>query len=482
MWEAARANRRRSALLFALMALVLVTLGTCVGMAWIDSYLAVEGPDRAASVLVGGLWGAGVALVVWLFSVLIARFAGDRLILHSAGGRLIAKEDHPRLWNTVEEMKIASGLTRMPRVYIVEDSSPNAFAVGRTVDSASVAVTSGLLRLLNRDELQGVVAHEIGHIQNEDVRFMTAAATLVGAVELVARMFIHLGPLAGGGRRSSRGRGGSGPLMAIAVVVALISPLLVRLLYYACSRSREYLADASAARYTRYPEGLASALEKMSVHYEGAVAASASSTLGPLYIVNPHEVALSGMASTHPPTDRRIRVLRAMGGGAGYVDYAAALATVESDRSGIGALEAAARSGERVAVRAANSEADTAQSGIKRAQEVADLVDRMAGYIPFVCVCGLSIRVPPDFSHDDFCCPRCNRKSEVPHAEAETEALPTVAKGAQADALRYERRSPEWDAFKCRCGQVIQLGPEYPLDYTVCVNCNTRIEIRKEAA
>jgi heat shock protein HtpX len=198
--------------------------------------------------------------------------------------------------------------------------------------------------------------------------------------------------------------------------------------------------------------------------------------------MNPYEAALSGMASTHPPTDRRIRVLRAMGGGAGYVDYAAALAKVEKGRSGLSALEAAARSGERVAAREASAEPDTTQGGIERAREVADLVDRMAGYIPFVCVCGLSIRVPPDFSHDDFRCPRCNKSSAVPHAETKTGKLPTATQGPQPDALRYERRSPAWDAFKCRCGQVIQLGPEYPLDYTVCANCNTRIEIRKHAA
>jgi len=468
MWEAIRANRRRSAWLMLAMGAVLIALGA--------------------------FFGSLVAIAVWLGSWIYAAADGDGVVLRSVGAKRIAKKDHPRLWNIVEEMSIAGGLKKMPDIYVVDSSAPNAFAVGHTPESSSVAFTSTLLRTLNRDELQGVAAHEIGHILNEDIRFMTQAAVLVGGVELLSQFLIRLGPLGVYSRRIYRGGGGGGgnkgggagaaPLMAIAFLVAILSPLAIRLLYYACSRTREYLADASAARLTRYPDGLASALEKIAAYQMTSPPAEVNSAVAPLYIVNPLErLHLSGISSTHPPTDSRVKILRAMGGGAGYVDYEAALKKVAGERLRLPELELAARTGERLRSRVADPNQDPLEDPVNRAHAALDLIDVMAGYTTVLCLCGLRVKTPPESSATHIGCPRCSRLLNVPRTEAEKTAqpvsLPAAVEGA--GALRYKRAASDWEAFICTCGQTIQLGAGYPLDYTICAKCDRRIEIASKS-
>ncbi len=494
MWEAIAANRRRSAMLIALMGIILMTLGACVGMVFATNFGPPAAPGAEVSpdvALLGAFWGAAGAAAVWLVLWMMAVLGGEQLMLQSVHARQIRKADSPQLWNTVEEMSLAAGLERMPRVYLVEDPAPNAFAVGRKPEHAAVAVTTGLLRLLNRDELQGVVAHEIGHIHNLDIRFMTLAAVLVGSVELLSRGILQVGPFAGSGRRGGgRSTKGAGALLALVFVLALVSPLLAQLLYLACSRQREFLADASAARFTRYPEGLASALEKIAVHQGSYKVENINRAVAALCIVNPlQHLNLSSVISTHPPTETRIKILRAMGGGAGYVDYEAAWKRIQGRETRLGALEAAAKAGERVKARAASSVPEAAPAGVERAREVADLIDRFANYLVIPCSCGMRIKVPPEYHGESIECPRCSRMNALPVAgpaagatpleESQAEPqLPTAE--AAGGVLRYERRSADWDAFRCPCGQTIQLGPDYPLDYTVCANCNRRIEIRKK--
>ena len=294
MWEAIRANNRRSNMLIGLMGGLLVGFGALIG-----------GATAGEAGLIPGAIGA---LLIWLVLLVVALTSGEQLVMMASRAKQIKKEDAPQLWNVVEEMTIAAGLGQMPRVYVIDNDLPNAFAAGRKPESACVAVTSGMLKRLNRDELQGVIAHEIAHIKNLDVRFMTIASVMVGSIVILCDVFLRMLWFGGGSRRQGKG-GGSGQaqliMLVVAIVAAIVAPICARMLYFACSRKREYLADASAARFTRYPDGLASALEKMSAHYEGSVAANSSSTLGPLYIVNPHEAALSGMASR----PRRVPVL-----------------------------------------------------------------------------------------------------------------------------------------------------------------------------
>jgi heat shock protein HtpX len=530
MWEAIAANRRRSALLIVLMGVTLLTLGATIGM-WVGSNLTPSWPEAfdygtfdgetfdrvpGGDLLWFGVYGAVCAAVVWLVLWLIAVFQGDRVVLSSVSARQIDKKDSPRLWNIVEEMSLAAGLPQLPAVYLVEDPAPNAFAVGRNPRNASVAVTSGLLRLLDRDELQGVVAHEIGHIHNLDIRFMTLAAVLVGSVELISHAFLRVGPYATHGRRMGahgpRSGGRAGALLIVAAVVAALSPLLIRLLYLACSRRREFLADASAARFSRYPEGLASALEKITVHHQGYRVAGFNNAVAPLCIVSPLEhLKLASFASTHPPTEVRVKILRSMGGGAGYVDYQAAWERIQGRAGRLAALEAAARGAEAVRARGASpgKPEDPVSDAVGRAREVADLIDRFANYLLIPCACGMRIKVPPDYRRDSVECPRCSRRNVLPRAEsvppgsglaqaqaevrsgpawpdaqiaAGTEGAPPVATLPEGGPLRYVRRFAEWEAFRCPCGQTIQLGRDYPLDYTECAQCHRRIEISGKPA
>src|SRR5262245_14758416 len=296
MWEAIESNRRRSRILVAGMGMLLLAMGSIIGHAVVPR---------------GGLAGGFVvAFGVWAVLWLVAKFQGDRIMLSIAGAKKIEKADAPQLFNVVEEMVLASQLGRMPEIYVIPDDRPNAFAAGRTPETRVVAVTSGLLRLMTRDELQGVIAHEIGHHKNGDPSLMILMGVMLGAIVLIAEIFLR-GTVWGGRRRSSDREGGGGLailLVVLATGLAVLAPGLAQMMYFACSRRREYLADASAARFTRYPEGLASALEKISVHYQGGI--RANKVLAPMYIVNPMQaLAAVGLFSTHPPTEDRVKIL-----------------------------------------------------------------------------------------------------------------------------------------------------------------------------
>jgi heat shock protein HtpX len=306
-------------------------LGFLLGAGFAGGSSRLLSPERIA----GGMLGVGVASVLWMVMMLAAYYGGDSLLLSSAKARRIQKEDLPQLWNVVEEMTIASGLGQMPKVYIIDDPEPNAFAVGRSPETASIAVTMGLLRRLNRDELQGVVAHEIGHIRNLDVRFMTLASVTLGTIVLLSEVFLRSMWYGGGrGRRRSSSSGGGQAqaiLLVAALLVAILAPIAAQLLYFACSRKREYLADASAARFTRYPLGLASALEKIASTVSTG-SKKVSRALAPMYIVNPLQSRSAvGLFSTHPPTEDRIRILRSMAGGAGLAQYEEAYRKVHGE-------------------------------------------------------------------------------------------------------------------------------------------------------
>ncbi len=453
MWEAIRANQRRSRLLIGLMGSILAALGALMGAFY-------AGPEAAAA-------GALAALVVWLVMLLAALGGGERLLLAGSRARKVEKQQAPRLWNVVEEMTIASGLGKMPAVYVIDDDMPNAFAAGRSHDTACVAVTSGLLRRLNRDELQGVIAHEIAHIKNLDVRFLTIAAVMVGSVAIISDVFLRY-LWWGGGRRKGRGGGGQAQaIMAVAaIVVAILAPIATQLLYFAVSRRREYLADASAARYTRYPPGLASALEKISglARREKGV----SRVLAPMYIVNPLQaLGASGMFATHPPTAKRIAVLRAMGGGAAWADYDSAFRKV-TGKGAFGSM--ALPDSEAVAVR--EGTAEPKQEAEQRAREVTDLLDRMVGLLLVPCLCGVQIKVPEDYSAGKVACPRCRREHELPAAQPQPEA---------DEPLRFQRRGEGWESFRCRCGHTVQLSPAFKLDRTRCPKCRTTIELQRSA-
>jgi heat shock protein HtpX len=225
----------------------------------------------------------------------------------------IEKKDAPQLFNVVEELSIAAGLP-MPAVYVIDDTAPNAFATGRDPEHSSVAITTGLMQKLNRDELQGVMAHELSHVGNRDILFATMVGILVGSIALLSDFFLRSLWLGGGRRRKKSGGGQADAIiMVIGLVFAILAPVFAKLLQLAVSRQREYLADATAAKITRYPEGLASALEKIAGDKE--VLEVANRATQHLYIVNPikpFEKRAKGLLSTHPPIEERVARLRAM--------------------------------------------------------------------------------------------------------------------------------------------------------------------------
>lgn len=300
------ANRRKSSfLVFAFLLLFVVTV-------YAISVFLIGGDPGS------GLAPAGIALCAGAVIALLSYYKGASAVLAMSGAKEIAKADDPELYNVVEEMSIAGGLP-MPRVYIIDDTALNAFATGRDPGHASVAITRGLRDRLTRPELQGVLAHEMSHVRNYDIRFAMLLAVLVGFLVLVTDVFRRWMWWGGGRRRSSRrdqgGGAASGIIAIVAIVLAIIAPILARIIQLAASREREYLADASAVELTRYPEGLASALEKLGSDKE--VLEVANRATEHLYIVNPFkpfEARAKGMFSTHPPLQDRIRRLRALEG------------------------------------------------------------------------------------------------------------------------------------------------------------------------
>jgi heat shock protein HtpX len=291
-------NRRNSLLLIAAFLAFVAVFGYVIGWAWIGDP-------------VGAIFGLVLAFVVGIVSGLATYYGGARMVLAASRAREITHDDAPVLFNVVEEMAIAAGLP-MPKVYIIDDSAPNAFATGRDPEHASVAVTSGLLEKLDRDELQGVIAHEMSHVGNFDIRYAMLVGVLVGTTVLISDFFLR-GLWFGGGRRREGGGQAQIIMLVVAILLSILAPLFARLLQLSISRQREYLADASAVRLTRNPKGLADALQKIGGDRE--VLEVANRATAHLYIVNPvkgFEKRAKGLFSTHPPIEERVQILRSM--------------------------------------------------------------------------------------------------------------------------------------------------------------------------
>lgn len=259
-----------------------------------------------------GLPSAGIALVVTGIISFLSYYFSDSIVLSLSNAKKIKKEDNPKLFRTVENLCIGAGIP-LPQIYIIEDSAPNAFATGRDPKHAVVCVTSGLLDKLNNAELEGVISHELSHVKNYDIRLMSVVVILVGIVALLADFFTR--SLWHGGSRKSKSSNSTGIFILIGLILAIISPLIASLIQLAISRKREFLADASGALLTRYPEGLASALEKISKDKEPLEAAN--NATAHLYIVNPFkgkEIGnwFAGLFNTHPPIEERVKILRSM--------------------------------------------------------------------------------------------------------------------------------------------------------------------------
>lgn len=305
MYREIDSNKRRTAVLIFLFLIFIICLG------WVFSYVF----DIQ--------WILPLAVVIAITQALVSYYYSDKITLAISGAKPIKKKDNPVLYRVVENLCIASGLP-LPKIYVIGDSAPNAFATGRDPKHASIALTTGLLEKLEKSELEGVIAHELSHIGNYDIRLMTVVVVLVGVVALVSDWFLRW-TWWGGGRRGSREGGGQVQLIIflIAIILAILAPIAATLIQLAVSRRREFLADASGGLLTRYPEGLARALEKIAKDREPLEVANKATAH--LYIENPFkgeeggERAIKGGRSwfaslfdTHPPVEERIKRLRGM--------------------------------------------------------------------------------------------------------------------------------------------------------------------------
>ncbi|MFH0814649.1 MAG: M48 family metallopeptidase [Candidatus Falkowbacteria bacterium] len=251
-----------------------------------------------------------VAVVISMFMVGISYFAGDKIALVSAGAKSISKEENPYVYRIVENLCIAAGL-QTPKVYIINDPAPNAFATGRNPEHSSIAITTGLIQIMENEELEGVIAHELSHVKNYDVRLATLVVVLVGALSIIADMFTR--SFLFGGRRLNNNKNSGGILAIVGIILIILSPIIGQLIQLAISRKREFLADASGALLTRYPEGLARALEKIS-QYKQPMQRFSNATAH-LFFASPYfssKRILSSLFSTHPPIEQRVKALRDM--------------------------------------------------------------------------------------------------------------------------------------------------------------------------
>lgn len=291
MYSAITANKRKTALI---MLVFFILVG---GLAALFGYM-YESPS-----ITGGVLIFAVVYALWGY------FSSARLALALNGAHQIQKRDNPRLWRIVENLAITNGLP-MPKVYVMDDPAPNAFATGRDPAHSSVAVTTGLLEIMTDTELEGVMAHEMGHVKNYDIRVSMIAFALVTVVSLLCDFFLRISIW--GGRDNDNDNGTAGNILLLLGIVALVlSPIVASLLQLAISRRREYLADATGAMTTRYPEGLASALEKIKAH--GSTLRRQNTSTAHLFFANPLKgKTFAALFSTHPPIDERIRVLRGM--------------------------------------------------------------------------------------------------------------------------------------------------------------------------
>jgi heat shock protein HtpX len=294
------ANRRKSLLLVAFFVVIILAVG------WVVDQLSEAGTSFFV-----------LALIIAIFMTLFSYFSGDKMVLWTSGARRINREDNPYLYRIVENLCITAGLP-VPRIHIIPDQAINAFATGRDPKHASIAVTTGAIERLENEELEGVIAHELSHVGNYDIRFMMLISVMVGLIALLSDMFVRSMWFGGGRRESGDNRSGNAVLAIVGLIFIVLSPIIAQIIQLAVSRRREFLADASGALLTRYPKGLANALRKIAA--QGRPVRKVSNATAPLYFANPLGRigrGLSTLFSTHPPVEERIKALEVMAGSGG---------------------------------------------------------------------------------------------------------------------------------------------------------------------
>ena len=293
MYSQIDSNKRKTTLLITIFLILVIALGWFFGV-----YMG---------------YGYSITIFAVIFSFIMSLtsyYKGDKIALSSTGAKAIQKQDNPYVYRMIENLAITAGIPA-PKVYIIDSPAMNAFATGRDPEHASIALTTGIISALENEELEGVIAHELSHVKNYDIRLMTIVVLLVGFVALLSNLFFRARLFGIGGRRNSNNNSGGSIIMIIGIILLILSPIIAEIIKLAISRKREYLADASGVLLTRYPEGLARALEKIS--QSNTPLPTASAATAHLFISNPLKPKKStSLFSTHPPIQERINKLRGM--------------------------------------------------------------------------------------------------------------------------------------------------------------------------
>jgi len=387
-----------------------------------------------------GPLGALVTFFIWFIQMIYAYYSGGNMLLSISNAVPIEKQDCPQLYNIVEEMAIASRLPKVPEIYIVDSPEMNAFATGRSPEHCAVAVTRGLVNNMSRDQIQGVIAHEISHIVHRDTLYMTILAVSVGTIILIV---VGLREVIGAGIQGSarytryssrRDREGSGLILLFLVVIyifalilSVIAPLLAQIIYFASSRQREYLADAGAVIFTRNPEGLASALETIASGYTHIAKKDVNRLVAPLYIVNPleaHNFNASSIFSTHPPLQKRIQILRNIAKTPSLTSYEQAWQQVVGKKWKQPLLSetpqstpvsstspqpqpTAQQSLAQASIAPTQSSATPSSIPQQKARITGDALMKAQKFTFLNCQCGVILKIPPNYK-GKVACPRCH--------------------------------------------------------------------------
>lgn len=422
MWFIIESNKRKTAIFIFIITIFLLFFGAALGFSF--------STDLYEKTYYGTAIGAAISVVCLIGILIYINTNSSKFFLNQADAAQVNQYSMPVLYNIVEEMSISSALGFIPKIYLIDSPVPNAFAVGVNEKNAAVAVTTGLLSILNRDELQGVIAHEISHIKNKDTLYLMYAGVVLGVVVAVSDAIIR------GFFRSSRSsKKGGGPALLIALILALISPLIVRILYFTISRKREFLADACACQFTRYPTGLASALYKIS-HYEPSLESNAfikgeklssNKLLSVMCIHNFLQADkirkrefFSKLFATHPSVDDRIKILKSMGA-ADVEEYAKQFSIVVANKNIIPKDKLKKMNVDPLAIAipaAMAMSVEEEQNNVLKTRktsqrEAKDAYKKAKNYKIIKCDCETVIKLPPEYKRSTVICPHCRQVHEI---------------------------------------------------------------------
>ncbi|MCF7912496.1 MAG: M48 family metalloprotease [Candidatus Cloacimonetes bacterium] len=512
--ELIRANKLKSVYLLVLTILIVMAVGYILGDIIYTMYIPVRSLEYEGKRIIFSLGFAGLTGLLEILQIYFVFTGKPRLLFNRLGMNVAERTKFQKLHNVISEMTIAAGLSQTPVAYVIPSRTLNAMAFGSSPDSCAIAVTAGLLAVCNRDELQGVIAHELSHIINRDALLLEVCRNSLGIVEVLREFMlrsIYWSPVGRLNYRISSGKGRSSGahliFLLFGIIFTLIAPILVNVIYLTISREREYLADAVSAKLTRYPVGLASALTKIA--YSTHSIDDIDKVTSAAFISQPRgDMTITGKGSrTHPPIWNRIRILRLMSGGAGYIDYQKAYNAVMLQNPGFmpGSMRGDIAG---IPLRMAEAMPDE-PGGVDSLKEMSILADEgriddifrlTEGYRFIDCQCGMKIKVPVDYDKFEIKCPRCGKIHKLGENMASLltamlDESAVTGETAAAEIIREvltEKNEPDysseeeqtyvkvensWQEILCKCGSKVQISPNFLGRFISCRKCKRRINI-----